>query len=235
MGWVLIFVIVVSAVFILYGWHTGLMKMLFHLLSLVAALIIASIVGPIVANLLISNDSVMLPCQEKVYETLSLEKLANVEQITEVKLQTLALPDIITEQIATYVDTTSYKENYEKLGVDNAADFVAKSVAMIIIRCACYIVVFLVALIALLILCKMTDIVFKFVGIDGLNKALGALAGLIEAAIIICVVFAIITAFSNTEFGSSALEQISNDAFLSWIYDHSVVSWSVVDISKFFK
>lgn len=235
MGWVLIFVIIVLAVCVLYGWHTGFMKMLVHLLALGVAVIIASLVGPLVANMAIGNDKILTGCEDKVYESLGLEKLAAVENATEEQLDNLNLPSAITDQLSEYADKTNYKENYEKLGVTNAADYIAKSVAMIIIRSACYIIVFLVALIALAILANMMDIVFKFIGLESLNKALGAAAGLVEAAVIICVVFAVVTALSNTSFGSGALTQISENAFLSWIYDHNVVSMSVMNISKFFQ
>ena len=235
MGWVLIFVIAALAVFILYGWHMGFMKMLIHLLALFIALLVASIVGPMVADFAIGNEKIMTGCEEKVYDSLGLSKLAAVETATKEQLEALKLPEAVTEKLGEYADKTNYKENYETLGVSNAADYIAKSVAMMIIRSACYVIVFILALIILAVIANMTDIVFHFLGVQSINKALGAVAGLIEAAVVIWLVFTVVTAFSNTAFGSGALTQISENAFLSWIYDNNPISMSVTNISKFFR
>ncbi len=227
MNWVLISVVMIVVIGVGLGWHAGFIKTVFHLCSFVAALLIAAFLAPPVANFLTEQDALMDRLSEKAYETLHLDELDHFTTAAEEDIEKLDIPDAIKKELSKH----NTKENYEKLGVANAGAYISKTVAMIIIRCCSYLAVFLVALIALFLLSNALDLVSKIGFLDSVNKLAGAGIGFVEAAIIIALLMALLTALSNTGIGKSAMEMIADNAFLSYIYSHNPLNLSILNLS----
>ncbi len=231
MNWVLILVAAIAAICIGLGWHAGFVKSVFHLCSFIVALIIASMVGPVVSNVLVEQEAVMNPVADHVYDALKLEELGNMESAAKSDIQKLELPDAIKKQLEKH----NTKKNYEKVGAEAAGEYISKTIAVIIIRCAVYVVVFLCALIALIIVSNVLNFVSKLPVLNSVNRIAGAGIGAVEAVVIIALVLALFTALSNTDLGKSAMEMIADNAFLSFIYSHNPVNAFALDISGLFK
>lgn len=231
MNWVLILIIAIAAVCIGLGWRVGFIKSVFHLCSFIVAMIVASIIGPVVSNVLVEQKAIMGPVTDHVYDTLKLEKLDDVESAAKSDIQKLEIPDAIKKQLVKH----NTKKNYEKVNAEVASEYISKTIAAIIIRCATYVVVFLCALIALYIISNVLNFVSKLPILNSINQAAGAGIGAVEAVVIIALVLAFFTAISNTDLGKSAMEMIADNAFLSFIYSHNPVNALALDISGLFK
>lgn len=227
MNWVLVCVVMIVVVSVGLGWHAGFIKTVFHLCSFVAALLLAALFAPLVANFLTAQDSLMDHLSEKVYETLQLDEMDQLITTAEEDIKKLDIPDAIKEELLKH----NTKENYEKLGVADTGAYVSKTVAMIILRCFSYLAVFLVALICLVILCNTLDLISKIGFLDSVNKLAGAGIGFAEAVVIIAVLMALLTALSSTDIGKSAMEMIADNAFLSYIYSHNPLNLSILNLS----
>ena len=66
----------------------------------------------------------------------------------------------------------------------------------------------------------------------GLNKIAGAVLGLAEALIFIWVGALVLTLFSGSEIGKSMITQINGSIWLTWLYDHNMLSYLVVGLVK---
>ena len=224
MNWMMITVIGILIIGTLLGWRSGFVKMIFHICSFVAALLLAALLAPALANFLTEQDALMQGIADKVYESLQLEQ-------TQEQIEKLDIPDALKKELAKY----NTEENYEKLGVRSPGEYISQSLAIVIVRCASYLVVFFVALIGLFLLCNALDLVSKIGFLDSVNRLAGAALGFCEAVIIIILMSALLTALSNTQIGKEAMEMIADSTFLSYIYEHNPLNGVLLDLSGKFR
>jgi uncharacterized membrane protein required for colicin V production len=65
---------------------------------------------------------------------------------------------------------------------------------------------------------------FELPGLNAVNKAAGLIFGLAEGIIIVWAACGIITVFAATEFGSTVISQIQENAILKYFYEHNLIS-----------
>ena len=123
-------------------------------------------------------------------------------------------------------------EVYQEMGVQIFEDYVGKYLADRVIRILIFTVLFIVFYAFLHIIIVWLDLISRLPIIYGLNKIAGAVLGLTEALIFIWVGALVLTLFSGSEIGKSMITQINGSIWLTWLYDHNMLSYLVVGLVK---
>ena len=230
MNILLVIVILIIAGCSFAGYKAGFIKTIFSMVSVIAALIITSVIAPAVSSGLQSSEKVMNYFAEKTESVLGLEDVKNIEISKQLSfINDLNLPEAIKEALI----ENNISDVYESLDVDSFVDYITTSVAVYIISAVSFIGVFIVAVIALRILCVVLDIISKLPLLNGLNKITGLAVGFVHGILIVWVFMALITAFGATSIGSSAMTMIGESKFLGTIYDYNIITKYLFKISKF--
>jgi len=93
-------------------------------------------------------------------------------------------------------------------------------------------VLFIVFYAALRIVIIWLNLISRLPIIYGMNKIAGAALGLAEALVFVWVACLVLILFSATEIGKSILVQIHDSIWLTWLYDHNMLSYLVVGLVK---
>lgn len=223
MNYVLILVILIIATAALIGWKRGLISVIFGLVSMIAALILATIFGPKLSDLIQTKTEVKAKLAVKLSETLKLDELALEFPDGEGFMEKLELPTVLTDMLHT--EGLSEKLNLNNLA-ETASTKVAESIsnflAGLALAAVCYIIVFLVALIILNCLRGVLNIFSKLPLLKEANALGGLVLGLVQGILIIWILFAVVTVFSGTGFGQAVLDYINDSELLSFLYTNNI-------------
>lgn len=143
-------------------------------------------------------------------------------------IESLEIPD----QIKKLLIENNNGEIYQEMGVQIFEDYVGKYLADRVIRVIIFTVLFIVFYAFLHIIIVWLNLISRLPILYGLNKIAGAVLGLTEALIFIWVGALVLTLFSGSEIGKSMIEQINGSIWLTWLYDHNMLSYLVVGLVK---
>ncbi len=228
MNWLLVVCALVCLVLGLLGWHQGFVKMVFRLISFVLALVLAAMLTPMIADGLMRNASLKENVMDNVRETLQLDSLDEKDAALDSDIDKFALPTAIKDQLKKF----NNKEGYAQLAVERASDYIAEMVASIIVRAVCFVLLFLIAFVLLIVLSNALNLVVKMPGLNFINKTGGVAVGLLQAFVLVLVAFALVTAFTNTEWGQECYRCINESKILSALYDNNIINGAFVDLTS---
>ena len=232
MNWVLIGCIAVMVSLGLIGLKLGVVKMLYHLVAFALALVITAILAPMVSKIVVRNDSPSVErVKEKVVKTLRLDEIDFGKTVSKDILDDLKIPKAVRDELAVF----NTKDNYEQIGAEDAKDYVATSIAVIILQSVVYLVVFLVVWLIVFMVFHALDLIAKVPGLRAANRLAGMTVGLILAACVILLFFIMVTALSNLPAGQNMLASIEENSVLKFWYDNNPLNGGSVYLSSKFK
>lgn len=223
MNWILIAVIGIIAAFAFIGLKKGLIKMVFSLVSTIAALLIAMLLSPIVANTMKNNEAVVGFFEEKisaVVDFTSEEAQEETESAQESLIASLPLPETFKETIL----ENNTAETYLSLQAKNFEEYVCRQITNVIINAIAFVIALVLAIVALAILCGALNLLAKLPILKQVNAAAGLAAGAAEGVLLVWILFVILTMFAGTEFGSNAMSMIAENPLLDFLYKNNLVS-----------
>ena len=198
----------------LYGHYRGFIKIAVSAMSLFITLFAARVAIPQAAAWLEHNTAVYETMKESALKASGLdEKMEEMAQTAGLAgrageravIESLEIPD----QIKKLLIENNNGEIYQEMGVQIFEDYVGKYLADRVIR-----------------------VITRLPILYGLNKIAGAVLGLAEALIFIWVGALVLTLFSGSEIGKSMITQINGSIWLTWLYDHNMLSYLVVGLVK---
>ena len=120
---------------------------------------------------------------------------------------------------------------YAELGVKTFAEYVGKYLSNLIIYLVSYIVTFLVVTLILRAIIFSLDIVADLPVLGFVNRLAGGVIGLLCAAIVVWIMFIIITLLYTTEAGKALYDTIQAEPYLKALYDFN----PILNVAIFFK
>lgn len=114
-------------------------------------------------------------------------------------------------------------DTYAELGVKTFAEYVGKYLSNLIIYLVSYIVTFLVVTLILRAIIFSLDIVADLPVLGFVNRLAGGVIGLLCAAIVVWIVFIIITLLYTTEAGKALYDTIQAEPYLKALYDFNPI------------
>lgn len=129
------------------------------------------------------------------------------------------LPEIFKDLLA----VNNNSEIYEELGVQTFAQYVGSFLAKLIINIVSYLGVFLFVTIILRAIIFALDIVAEIPVFGLLNRLAGGVVGLVGGAIIVWILFVVVTLLYTTVIGRDIYESIQGNVILKILYDFNPI------------
>lgn len=229
-NWLVIAVAVYLIGMVLYGHYKGFIKLAVSAVALVITFAAIHVAMPQVTNFLKNNTKIYSTFEESIKDAMKLNMEDNVTDPSGQRtiIEGLELPKQLKEALL----ENNNNEVYSVLGVDTFTQYIASYLANSIINIIGFLILFVVVFAALNIITVWLDLVARLPILSGINKIAGGILGGIEGLIFLWVICLFITAFSGTAGGKTLIHQIESNMFLSYIYDHNLLSSFVMTVVK---
>jgi hypothetical protein len=140
-------------------------------------------------------------------------------------VENLPLPNVIKSKVLEVID----KEE-SGLDLDVFVEKISLSIAKIIVNAICFVLIFIIVMIAWKVVILAFGVVGKLPVIKSANSLGGAAVGVVIGVVRVWILFAIITIFANAAWASKMIEQINNNEILSWIYTNNYIVKFITNI-----
>lgn len=223
MNWILIVVVAVIAVLGWLGMKKGFIKMVFSLVSTIAALLIAVIFSPVAAGIMKNNEAIVGFFDEKISAFIDFSsEEAGVTKESEQRslIDKLPLPETIKESLL----ENNTKDNYISMQAENFEQYVCRQITNVIINSIAFVITLIVAIIALALICNALNLLAKLPLLRQINAVAGLGAGIAEGVLLVWILFVVLTMFAGSEFGQEAMKMISENPLLHFLYKNNLVS-----------
>ena len=208
------------------GIKRGFIKTVFDLFGMLAAVILTVLISPHVANAMRNNASIYDALHSKIEEHVHINFNASNNTLSDY-LDGLNLPGKVSDFLLKGGETVTDAAN-QSVAQANAA--IIDKLTNMAINCIAFIITFIILMILIWIVSMVLNLISKLPVLNMLNKTLGAVAGFIQAYVILSVIGVIIMAAATTKWGIAISEQIAANPVLSFIYKHNLI---LIGITKF--
>ena len=220
MNYLVIIVLGIFLLFMLRGYRKGMIRTLAASVSLIFSVILVSFVNPYVTEFLENRTPVYQIVIEKCEAAVPMESLERTgEQMQEQVIDNLPFPELIRNLLRKNNTETVYKE----LAVKNFRDYITHFIADLLMRLISFVLSWLIIYCAIRVLMLMLNVVTELPVIHGVNHLLGMGLGMIEALLVVWILFLVITIISNTELGMVWMQMIWDSKALRFLYDKNVL------------
>lgn len=200
----------VVGISLLFGLYRGFITSVLGLVSLFVAMFAAYAIGPSLAANICKNETIV---QTLVHYTDAASRLGDLDLsvMSVAGLDSGTITDIVSRTnlpapFDTLLSSNIAQQVFASIGSTNVADYINQTIVTAIVSILSYIVVFIVAYIALSLLTGLIGYVFKFPTLKHLDMVLGGLFGAIRGVFIVYILFALVpilmTVLPFEEFGT---------------------------------
>ena len=234
-NWLFVVVAVYLVSMVLYGHYRGFIRLAVSAVSLVLSLGVVHFGAPSVANLLRSNEVVYQAVEDSVTKFIQKNDEAENEaadaappSVQRSIIEEMDLP----EQLKDALLENNNSEVYEALGVSSFTHYVSRYLANSLINIISFFLLFAAVFGGLRVLSVSLNVVSRLPIISGLNRLAGAVLGGAEGIFFVWIAALLITLFSATASGELFLNQIENNIWLTWLYDHNMLGSILMGVVK---
>lgn len=230
MNAVCIIIGIIFLIFVLVGWIQGFFRVAISLLGLIASILIAVYFAPQLSNYVQENtlmdEKISLYILEKMEFANGNQEESKGIQVS--LIQGLPLPDEIKENML----NNNNSEMYEALHVKNVYDYIAKSVAMIILNVIVFLSLLLVARVIFYSLIKAAGFIVELPILRWMDKIGGGCIGAVMAVIYIWIFFLILSITSASAWSCEMIQEICQFEPLKLLYENNILLDIVGDLTK---
>lgn len=200
-----IFILLIFSVCIFLGYKKGLAQLILRLCSFVLALVVSLILFKPISNFVINNTQFDDNIKAYIIELATNNSGSEIQEMDNNSKNT---PEVIINYINTSIEKAT------KEAREDAIVYVADSVSKNIVSIAVFIILFIILRIALIFIKIISDAITELPIIKQFNKSGGVLYGLLEALLIVYVLFTLITLFVKIP----TFEQAINSSYIGSIF-----------------
>lgn len=226
-----VLLIIVGIIFLLcmvVGFVRGFIKIVASLASTIAIIVLVAFLTPSVSNIIQKLIPIEEFAQDKCAQILMLEQ-EDDEEVTEQReisreeqirlLENAELPEIFRQLLL----ENNNHEIYETLGVSTFSEYVGSYLAKLVSNIVSFLLTLLVVTIVIRTILYILGIISDLPVIGGLNRLAGGVIGLGTGLILVWVLFIVITLLYDTEIGKMCFENISENQFLTILYENNIL------------
>lgn len=227
MNMTLIIVGILFVVFAVVGYWKGFIKIVASLAATILTIVLVTVMTPFVSDFLLKTLPLEQTMQEKCDEILldalgegmSIDTIdgSREQQIT--AIENAKIPDFFRQLLL----ANNKAEIYASLGVNTFTDYIGSYFAKLIANILAFLLLAVVVTIVVQILLGVLGVIGKLPVVGGINRLAGGVLGLAIALILVWVFFLLITLLYNTGFGRQCFADISENAFLKYLYDNNIL------------
>ena len=202
-------VVAFLAIMFLIGYRNGMIKVLLSFVATIIAFLLSILLaGPCETFIKESTpvyDNLKKQMTEYVSECISAEVDTSDIELQKDAIGELKLPSSIKNKL---INSNTADEKLS-MGVDTFSEYLATSLADIVVEVLAVLVLFVIIKLILRIIISLLNIVSHLPIIHGMNKMLGGIVGLAEGVIIIWIICLLLTIVSGTAVGEQIIDRKS--------------------------
>lgn len=208
----LIFIVCLFVVQMFLGYKEGFAKVAFSLVAWLIGIIAAYMLTPVVANEITTKTELATTIETAIYEQIT-NAVGELNMEGFVSLP-YAVQDILLGDYES-VDALIQNGAVQALDIAGMTNSIINILALIIVLLGIRVVFVIVE--------KLMGGVSKLPLIGLANKLLGVAAGVARALMWSWVILALISVVTFTGYNSTLMAQVSESAFLTWLYENNVI------------
>lgn len=197
---------------VFFGYKKGLTKCIIKILSFVIAIVIAVVLFKPISNFVIDNTQIDDNIKNSIVEIVS-EDVTETGKVKEDSNLPKSIVNHINESIETSVNETK----------QTVINTVAEQISKTAVNVGVAISLFIIARIALIFVSALSSLITDLPIIKQFDKLGGIIYGLLEALIIIFIIFAIISFISPMIEGLSLISAINKSILGSVFYNNNIL------------
>lgn len=215
---------------VLTGWIQGLFKVVISVAGLIASIFIAAYVAPHVSGYLEEHTKVDDKLAAHIAEELQFSDSdeENSRGVQVAVINALPLPE---DMKANILDNNN-SEMYEALDVIGVYDYIAKSIAVVILNAAVFLLLVFICRIFFFFLGKAAGGFSKLPIVKWIDKIGGGLLGAVRGVVLIWIFFLILSITSTSAWSHEMIAAISESYPLKLLYDNNLLLDIVGDLTK---
>ncbi|MDE5863333.1 MAG: CvpA family protein [Lachnospiraceae bacterium] len=225
--------IVIGIVFficVLTGWAQGLFKVIISVAGLVISIIVANYVSPYVSGFLEEHTQIDDKIAVYISEELQFSELGEeaTRGIQVAVINELPLPETLKSNI---LDNNN-SDMYQALKVTGVYEYIAKSVAVVILNAAVFLFLVLFCRLFFYFLGKSVGSLTKLPIVRSIDKVGGGMLGAMKGLMLIWIFFLLLSITSPFAWSREVITQISQSPILKLLYDNNVLLDIVGDLTR---
>ncbi|MDE6025877.1 MAG: CvpA family protein [Lachnospiraceae bacterium] len=250
-------VLCIFLICMLIGYKHGLFRTVIKIVFTGLSLLLSYFLAPFVSHMMIEHTSIDDYFQQKIYiaientvrktveqtldNSLNISNKETVDELTSIAMKTDPSKsrqiDIINEMnVPDFIKTALLDNNHGQaridFGVNTFYEYVSVYIAYMIVNAIAFTITFALTMLLFGIINLILALAVQIPIVNGINRLGGLLFGVLEALLIVWILFVAIAIFSDTQVGVWAYRQIENSSFLALIYDKNVFMSVITDLSK---
>lgn len=228
MNWIDICIFAILALNSLIGFRQGLIVSIFSLAGLLLSYFIATLYYPVIAQVLLNNQTVYEKLRAFVDKRLYsiLEGKADLFGATSI-LDNLNLPKPLIDIISNSPKVGSYTSQISKAAVD----IMSEAITGILIDVISLIIAFIIVRIVLIFIIRILDVFSKLPVLNQFNKFLGLGLGFVKGIIVIFIIFALITPLISVSPNGAIAEGVFGSTVGYYLYDNNILLKYLKDLA----
>lgn len=221
---------IIFLVFVLTGWCQGMFRVIVSAAGLIASIFVAVYLSPHVSGYLQKNTEMDEYIAGYIAEELKYsdggKELTKGMQVA--AINSLPLP----ETLKTTILDNNNSEVYDALAVSGVYDYIAKSIAVVIMNATVFLALVFICRILFWILGHGLRELRKLPILHSIDKVGGGLLGGLKGIIWIWIFFLFLSITSSMDWSRHLIEQILVNPVWKWFYDNNFLVEVIGDITK---
>lgn len=216
---------------VLIGWAQGLFRVVISVAGLIASLVVATYAAPRVTGYLEEKTQIDEQIADYIVEELEFSDMGQetTKAVELALIEELALPETLKEYIKA---NNGNDDMYQALEVSGIYDYISKSIAVVILNAAVFLLLTFICRIFFFFLGKATGELTKLPIVRSIDKIGGGVLGAMRGLILIWIFFLILSITSTFSWSQEMIVQIHQVVPLKWLYDNNILLDIVGDLTK---
>lgn len=208
-------VLAILGVSAFWGYQKGLLRMLISVVASVLTVLVAVVISPGINDVVKASTNIYPTMEESIQVELEEYMTDGLQQ--EHMVESLGLPKAIESMIL----KNNTAEYYAQEGISTFSQYLSKIIARVVISTAIFVITYLIAFIAIRVLCVVVRIVDYIPFIREANHWSGMALSLAQVLLIIWVLCLAATPFSAVPLGEWLNDLIAGSKVLQILYQYN--------------
>ncbi len=225
MGYILdIILVAIIVFFVLMSAKKGFISASKNIITLILTVtLLASMQGVMLEALQNSplGDNIKKMVSQNVTKTYEAENLPEETDTTDTEksimiCQAMSLPTFLTNSIEASIREMSEIKN-------NVMEVITDSLTLLIMRIIALLLLFILVRIFVFLAVKLLESLFQLPGLKTINKSLGAVIGIVNAFLVIYIIFGAVSVFTPTDKLAIISQTIDQTILVGYLYNHNLL------------
>lgn len=230
MDWICIVIGIAFLICVVIGWARGFLKVLLSVAGLIVSIMLALYAAPRVSGYVQEHTKLDEVIASYISEELGFDdKMKETTKAQEIEvIRELAIPETLKSNM---LDNNN-SEMYSALQATGVYEYIAKSIAVVIINAVVFLSLLVIARVFFVTLGKVADGLTKLPIVRSLDKVGGGVLGMIQGLILIWILFLLLSVTSASSISYEMIASIRQIPLLKLLYDNNLILDIVGDLTR---